>query len=168
MSEQMTGPAPGWGAAAGHVDLHEAAAAPPGPSAALDRQLIVERIHRYGWACDELREDWLADCFTADATWRGNMMGAQEVGPIEGGTTIAAWLAEFFPQMEDQRRHLFINAVVQEQEAEHATAWANIIITGAHDGVVRLRSSGFYRLRLVKRDDAWLIAELFAGFDGPW
>lgn len=165
---QETGPRPGWGAAAGHVDLAATSAPPHHAEAGLDRQLVVERIHRYGWACDELREDWIAGCFTEDATWSGTVMGSQEVGPIEGGAEIAGFLAQFFPQMEDQRRHLFINAVVEQQDEQGATAYANILITGAMSGQVQLRSTGYYRFRMTKSGRSWLIADLFAGFDSPW
>jgi hypothetical protein len=73
-------PAPGWATAAGLVAL-----TPPrspggehgGP--ALDRLLIAERIARYGWAYDERDQAALAECFTADATWRATVMGEIEV-----------------------------------------------------------------------------------------
>lgn len=166
MDREKLVPLPGWGKAHGHVTLGNSVPVPPGGDA--DRHLIVERVHRYGWGCDELSREWLEACFTENATWSGSVMGVEPVGPVSGGAEIARWLSSFHPSLTDQRRHLFMNVVVEAQDAERATTVSNILITGAEAGSITLRSSGFYKLELQKVGDAWLIDDLFAGFDAPW
>jgi hypothetical protein len=134
-------------------------------AAALDRQLIVDRVYRYGWAFDERRLDALRACFTEDAVWEGNTGGEEPVAPINGREQIAEWLAGFWQRQPDQRRHMMVSIVVDNQTPESADALASLILTSAQDSAISTVLTSFYRLRLVKHADSWLIAHLFEGFD---
>jgi SnoaL-like protein len=165
-TEQLV-PGPGWATAHGHVPIKPADAAASNASA-IDRMLILERLYRYSWALDECLEEPLAECFTEDATWTANLMHEEDHGPFEGAEGIAEWLAGSFVTMVDQRRHLMINPVVDEQSADAARVFSMCLITGAKDKVVTPRCTGIYRINLKKVDGIWLIQTLFGAFDSPW
>lgn len=165
-SDQALVPGPGWGSAHGLIDLKPAVPVPA--TSALDRILILERLYRYSWALDECLQQPLEECFTENASWAANLMGNEEVGPFTGGREIAAWLATSFVTMQDQRHHLLINPVVDQQGENEASAYTMVLITGAMDKKVTPRCTGFYRFTLKKANDVWLIDSLFGGFDTPW
>ncbi len=162
----MTGPAPGWASAAGRVQLSGGRG--QDASGVGDRLLCAERVARYGWAYDERDRDALAACFTADAVWEGSLLGTTSVGPITGGGAIADWLAAFWPDQQDQRRHVLSNVVVDLAESA-ATAHAYLVLLSSQDGMTSVVSAGPYRFHLERQDDgAWLLAHLAAGFDAPF
>ncbi|WP_329537876.1 nuclear transport factor 2 family protein (plasmid) [Streptomyces sp. NBC_01450] len=159
-------PAPGWATAAGLVAL-----TPPrspggehgGP--ALDRLLIAERIARYGWAYDERDQAALAECFTADATWRATVMGEIETPLHRGAETIAAAEAALWPQQGDQRRHMFTNQVI-DLSGDEATAHAYMIQLRIQDAASSLAISGAYRFHLRRETDGiWRIDTLRSALD---
>jgi hypothetical protein len=160
-------PGPGWATREGYVPVAPASAT-AAESSAIDRLLILENLNRYSWALDECQEEALAATFTDDATWSANLMGREDHGPFEGATEIAHWLAGSFVAMDDQRRHLFINPVIDELSGDFARVFAMCLITGAKDEVVTPRCTGVYRVRMSKVAGIWLIAELFGAFDSPW
>jgi hypothetical protein len=160
-------PGPGWATREGYVPIAPASAAAAAGSA-IDRLLILENLNRYSWALDECLEEPLAACFTADATWAANLMRREDHGPFVGAHEIAHWLAGSFVAMDDQRRHLFINPVVDELSTTEARVFAMCLITGAKDEVVTPRCTGIYRVGMRKVDGVWLIASLFGAFDAPW
>lgn len=158
-------PTPAWASDASFVEL--AVATRPGDLA--DRAAILERIHRYCWGYDERRLDQLLDCFTEDAVWEGSVMGETRVGPIEGRAAIGEWLSGFWPVQRDQRRHMILNAIVEEQSESSARVSTYLVLFGARHGQVSLETMGFYRYTAVREDDgAWRISGLFAGFDAPF
>jgi len=160
-------PVPAWAAGSGLVDLRK-------PSASLgvkevgDRQLIVETINRYGWAYDERREDVLADCFTDDAVFDGSVAGGFAVGPYEGRAAVVGWLKGIWGTQTDQRRHCVLNVLIDDLTDHSASVLAYALITGAENGVARLVTTGFYRIRMAKQDGIWRIARLFGGFDSAF
>ena len=158
-------PRPAWARETGRIEPGPATAAPPAP----DREAVVERVHRYGWAYDERRTDLLAECFTGEGVWEGNVMGTAPIGPFRGRDAVAGWLAGFWPQQHDQRRHVLTNTVVQELAGDRATVLAYLVLTSASAGRVRMETTGCYRFELAREPDGtWRIAHLFAGFDAPF
>ena len=163
-SVPILNPVPAWAAGGGLVNLRK-------PSASLglkdvgDRQLIVETINRYGWAYDERCEDVLANCFTDDAVFDGSVAGGFDVGPYEGRVAIVAWLKGIWDLQTDQRRHYVLNALIDDLTDNSAAVLAYALITGAENGVARLVTTGFYRIRMAKQDGIWRIARIFGGFD---
>lgn len=158
-------PVPGWARSHGHVRLRPPVAAEP----ASDRLLVGERIARYGWAYDERDRAALAECFTADGVWEGLVMGGDRVGPVEGRDAIADFLAGFWAQQTDQRRHVFTNVVVDALSADRADAHAYLVLTAAHGGAMAPVTTGPYRFELAREPDGvWRIARLAAGFDAPF
>ncbi|KOV57743.1 nuclear transport factor 2 family protein [Streptomyces sp. MMG1121] len=159
-------PAPGWATAAGLLGFaaYGGSAATDAGSAA-DRLLIAERIARYGWAYDEHDQAALAECFTADATWRGTIMGEIEIPAKHGAENIAAQEADLWPKQGDQRRHLFTNHVI-ELSGDEATAHAYMLqlrIGHAHSS---LAISGAYRFHLRREaDGGWRIDSLTAALE---
>lgn len=167
VTDEATQPTPGWARRSGHVEVR-ALRCEGEPSPAEDRALIAERVHRYGWGYDERDRDLLADCFAADAVWEGNVMGAQPVGPIEGREAIVGWLAEFWEQQHDQRRHIFTNVIVDDLTSSVAVAHAYLLLTSAAGGTVAPVTTGPYRLVMRREPDSWRIERLVAGFDAPF
>ncbi len=162
----MTGPVPGWASTAGRVHLSDGRAADS--SSLADRLLCGERVARYGWAYDERDREALAACFTVDAVWEGSLLGTTPVGPITGSTRIADWLAAFWPQQPDQRRHVLTN-VVLDLTGSTATAHAYLVLLSSQGGTTSVVSAGPYRFQLERQDDgAWLLSHLAAGFDAPF
>jgi SnoaL-like domain len=158
--------APAWGHELAELELTAGELA--SGADAVDRQLVVERVSRYCWGYDERRRELLADCFVEDAVWEGSVMGRIVVGPMTGRAAIVAWLAEFWPVQQDQRRHMITNAVVEQLGAGRARVLAYLLLMSARRGQVRTESMGFYRIDLVKDGGVWRIAHLFAGFDTPF
>lgn len=160
-------PAPAWGRSAGHTQVKKLAAEPS--DAAIDRLLIAERIHRYGWGYDERDREALGDCFTADGVWEALIMGTDPVGPFEGRDAIVDWLMGFWDVQTDQRRHVFTNVVIDDLTDSTATAHAYVVLLASADSTMVPQTAGPYRLSMVKDDDGvWRMSRLVAGFDAPF
>jgi hypothetical protein len=164
-TEQMSMPA--WAHRAGILDL-----GPAIPSAhrcdASDRAAVCERIARYCWAYDERRIDRLAECFAADAVWEGSVLGQVAIGPFEGRGAIVEWLSQFWPHQHDQRRHMLLNTIVEEQSGDRATTQSYLLLMASTGEAVSMESMGFYRTHYRLEDRAWRITRLTAGFDKPF
>jgi hypothetical protein len=160
-------PIPAWAHAAGLLELGPAVRM-DGPDAAMDRALISERIARYCWAYDERRLDHLAECFTEDAVWEGNVLGRIPIGPFVGREVIVRWLSEFWPHQHDQRRHMLLNTIVQEQTAETAATFSYLLLMASTGAVASIETIGFYRTAYRRKGGHWYIARLSAGFDKPF
>jgi hypothetical protein len=105
---------PAWAHRTGMLALGDAHR-PDEAQAMADRSLFSERIARYCWAYDERRREALADCFTQDAIWEGNVLGQVAIGPFVGREKIVTWLTEFWPYQHVQRRHMILNTIVEKQ-----------------------------------------------------
>lgn len=160
-------PAPAWAHGSGLLRLRTAAQRDL-PDALDPRQAMQEVIHRYCWAFDERRADLLAECFTEDATWEASVMAETRVGPFVGHAQVQEWLGRFWAHQRDQRRHLILNFVVEEQDDEGGTALAYLLLAGSSDAQSRLETTGFYRLRYRRDAAGWRILSMQAGFDSPF
>jgi ketosteroid isomerase-like protein len=157
-------PTPAWGSAGGFLQINQSTK-DLDSDLALDRILIIDRIHRYAWAFDERRIDALNNCFTDDAVWEGNTQGVTPVLPFKGRTTITDWLSGFWAHQTDQRRHVMLNIVVDNQSADKADALVSLMLTAASQSKLEIVLTSFYKLHLEKESDIWRIAHLFEGFD---
>ena len=158
---------PAWAHATGLLTL--GAPCPMSDAAAIaDRLLVCEVIARYCWGYDERREAALAHCFTDDAVWEGNVLGRTRIGPFEGRARIMKWLTNFWPYQRDQRRHMLMNTIVEEQSADAATTLSYLQLVGSNGNEVALETTGFYRVRYRRTAQGWQIGHLFAGFDAPF
>jgi SnoaL-like domain len=156
---------PGWASASGAAAISSGAAAigaEPGGST------LAEPLARYCWAYDERRAELLADCFTEDGVWEGNVSAAEVVGPFRGRERIVEWLTGFWPHQHDQRRHVLNNFLIESRSATAAEVYAYLQLYAARDGAVKLETTGFYRVQLVADGGRWRIRRLFAGFDAPF
>jgi hypothetical protein len=137
---------------------------------AIDRELIAERVARYGWAYDERDREGLGDCFTEDGVWEGQIMGIEPVGPFAGRAAIVDFLAGFWDEQSDQRRHVFTNVVLDDVGREQATAHAYLILLGSSEASMSALTAGPYRFELVREpgDGVWRLQRLAAGFDAPY
>lgn len=161
-------PAPGWARKSGHARLGPGTWLPPA-NRAVDLSLIAERIARYGWCYDERDEAGLTDCFTADGTWEGSVMGRDAIPPVTGRGEIAGFLAQFWSVQDDQRRHVFANTIVEDLAGRAATAHAYLVLTSASGGLMKPVTTGPYRFEMQQDDTGvWRIACLVAGFDAPF
>jgi len=158
---------PGWAHKAGILDLGSPVA-PAVQCEASDRADFCERIARYCWAYDERRIDRLRDCFTPDAIWEGTVLGQVSIGPFEGRDAIVDWLSKFWPHQRDQRRHMLLNTIVEEQTAVTATTLSYLLLMASTGEAVSVESMGFYRTTFCRQDLAWRISRLTAGFDKPF
>ena len=158
---------PAWAHSAGILSLRDSLA-PADACAVADRQLFTERIARYCWAYDERRLKALADCFTEDGVWEGNVLGRIQVGPFNGRQRIVQWLSGFWPHQHDQRRHMILNTIVEEQSADTAVTLSYLLLMSSDARSVKLETSGFYRVAYRRVDATWLIERLTGGFDAPF
>ena len=160
-------PLPAWAHACGMLNLKESIR-PSGAGELADRLLCMERIARYCWAYDERRIDALVDCFTEDAVWEGSVLGRVPVGPFVGRARIGKWLSGFWPHQHDQRRHMLLNTIVEEQSADSVLTLSYLQLLSSDSKRVKLETTGFYRVACRRADDHWKIARLTAGFDAPF
>ena len=161
-------PDPAWATSTGLVQV-KALQADSDARRGLDRVLIGERIHRYGWGYDERQREQLADCFTEDGVWEGSIMGGDQVGPYEGRDTIVSFLTDFWAIQTDQRRHIFTNVVVDDLTSTSAVAHAYLMLTAASNATMTPITTGPYRLAMRKEaHGVWRIGRLSAGFDAPF
>jgi hypothetical protein len=164
-AEQLR-PAPAWASTAGVVAMRPAVGA-TGAGSPIDRLLIAERVARYGWAFDERDRDGVADCFTEDGIWEGQVMGIEPIGPFAGRAPVVEFLTSFWEEQEDQRRHVFANVVVDDLLADTASAHAYVILLKSSEASMTPLTSGPFRFALARDadDGVWRIARLVAGFD---
>lgn len=160
-------PLPAWAHGCGMLALGEAAH-PADAAAAADRHLIIERISRYCWGYDERQLDRLLACFTEDGVWEGNVLGRIPIGPFKGREKIGTWLSGFWPYQHDQRRHMILNTLVEEQTRTTATTWSYLLLMSSDGKHAKIETTGFYKVRTRLEGGQWLIENLTAGFDAPF
>lgn len=160
-------PIPAWSSV---HDSSVAREASPRPDAdeGVDRSLVIERVHRYGWAYDERQSELLGACFTQNATWEGSIMGRTPVGPFAGRAAIVEFLTGFWAAQGDQRRHIFTNTVIDEISAVSAQVRAYLLLTSARDESMTPVTTGPYRISMVKEAGVWRISRLVGGWDAPF
>jgi hypothetical protein len=158
---------PAWAHACGMLELKESQR-PGDPGEVSDRLLCMERIARYCWAYDERRRDALLGCFTEDGIWEGSVLGRVAVGPFVGRARIADWLCGFWPHQRDQRRHMLLNTIVEEQSAGSILTLSYLLLLSSDSKRVILETSGLYRVSHRRVGDIWQIESLQAGFDAPF
>jgi hypothetical protein len=158
---------PAWAHTAGMIELSDTVR-PQDVGALTDRNLFCERIARYCWAYDERRVGLLGDCFTEDAIWEGNVLDQVPIGPFNGRDTIIKWLSEFWPHQKDQRRHMLLNTIVEEQGSDTAITLSYLLLMASTGTAMSMESMGFYRTAYRRENDHWRIARLTAGFDKPF
>jgi ketosteroid isomerase-like protein len=157
-------PSPAWGSTGGFLQIDKSMK-DLDSDLALDRIMISDRIYRYAWAFDERQIDALNNCFTEDAVWEGNTQGVTPVPPFRGRATITEWLSGFWANQSDQRRHVMVNIVIDNQSAEKADASVLLMLTAAEQSKLEIVLTSFYKFRLEKESGVWRIAHLFEGFD---
>lgn len=155
---------PGWAHHSGALAIGGGVAGAD-PDAA---RLVIERVARYCWAYDERRADLLADCFTEDGVWEGNVLAKVPVGPFEGRERIRKWLTEFWPHQHDQRRHMLLNNLVESLSADSAVTLSYLLLMSSDGAVPKLECTGFYRCDLSLEGKTWRIARMTACFDAPF
>ncbi|HVX33933.1 MAG TPA: nuclear transport factor 2 family protein [Solirubrobacterales bacterium] len=160
-------PQPAWASECGHTNLGPAQAADAAPAAA-DRDLVAERIARYGWSYDERDAESLGECFTVDGTWQGRIMGTRQIGPFRGRKAIVEFLTGFWDEQADQRRHVFTNVVVDSLDGDRATAHAYLILLASSEERTSVETAGPYRFEAARDDGIWRLTLLAAGFDVPF
>jgi hypothetical protein len=130
--------------------------------------LLSEWISRYCCAYDERREAALAACFTENAVWAGSVLGTIPIGPFQGRARFLKWLVNFWPYQHDQRRHMLLITMVEQQTPESALTLSYLLLSGSNGKLVLLETSGLYQVRNRRTPDGWQIEHLFAGFDAPF
>ena len=158
---------PAWAHAAGLLELGTPVHSVDGCDA-MARARFCERIARYCWAYDERRIDRLGECFTEDAVWEGNVLGQVPIGPFHGREEIVRWLSKFWPHQKDQRRHMLLNTIVEEQTGETAVTLSYLLLMASTGEVMSMESMGFYRTAYRREGVDWYISRLTAGFDKPF
>jgi hypothetical protein len=160
-------PAPAWGHSSGALHL---AAEPPelAPEASADRLALAQLMYRYGWSFDERRADVLADCFVEDATWEASVMGTDTIGPHVGRERIMGFMTGFWPEQDDQRRHMIMNVLIENLTSSNATVLSYHLLMSAAGGTITPVTAGFYRASALKTSSGWKLATLLAGYDVPF
>lgn len=155
---------PGWAHYSGALTLGGGASGVD----ADDARRVVERVARYCWAYDERRADLLADCFTQDGVWVGNVLDKVPIGPFAGRERILKWLTEFWPHQHDQRRHMLLNNLVESLDADSAVTLSYLLLMSSDGTAPKLECTGFYRCELRREGDVWRIRQMTACFDAPF
>ncbi len=155
---------PGWAHNSGALAMGTGVAQAD-PDAA---RLVIERVARYCWAYDERRADLLADCFTQDGIWEGNVLGKVPVGPFAGRERTIKWLTEFWPHQHDQRRHMLLNNLVESLSNESAVTLSYLLLMSSDGMAPKVECTGFYRCELRREGQVWRIARMTACFDAPF
>lgn len=167
MNEKDQQPVPGWSRTLGLSTVGPGSAS-SGDQAA-DRILIMDRVFRYGWSFDERNIEGLGECFTEHGIWEGWVMGTAQVGPFNGRAAIQAFMAEFWPNQRDQRRHIFSNVIVDNYTGSTAQAHAYLLLMSSMERATSPVTVGPYRFDLVKDDDeVWRLSHLRGGWDSPF
>ena len=96
------------------------------------------------------------------------MLGQVSIGPFEGREAIVDWLGKFWPHQRDQRRHMLLNTIVEEQTDDTAITLSYLLLMASTGEVVSMESMGFYRTVYRRQDLYWQISRLTAGFDKPF
>lgn len=78
------------------------------------------------------------------------------------------WLSEFWPHQKDQRRHMLLNTIVEEQTGETAVTLSYLLLMSSTGEVMSMESMGFYRTEYRRKGGNWHISRLTAGFDKPF
>jgi hypothetical protein len=164
LAKKLSLPSPAWGSTGGFLQINQSVK-DLDSDFALDRIMIIDRIYRYAWAFDERQIDALNNCFTADAIWEGNTQGVTPIPPFKGRTTITDWLSGFWATQTDQRRHVMVNIVINNQSANKAEALVLLMLTAASQSNLEIVLTSFYKLHLENESGTWRIAHLFEGFD---
>lgn len=160
-------PVPGWSRAQGLSTVGPAPASSGGE--AVDRALIADRIYRYAWGFDERNIDGIGECFTEDGIWEGWVMGTQHVGPFNGRAAIQGFMAEFWPNQVDQRRHVFTNIIVDAYTGVTAQAHAYLLLMSSMEAETTPVTVGPYRFDLNKdATGVWRLTHLRGGWDSPF
>jgi hypothetical protein len=146
----------------------DSSAEPASSRSALATQQIIERVSRYGWSFDERRADLLAECFTDDAVWSGDIAGERPVSTVRGRDAVVGWLSEFWPRQQDQRRHLMMSVSVTLKNETQASALSSLLLTSAKSSTLSLVLTSFYQFELERSRGIWRISSLFEGCDVPF
>jgi hypothetical protein len=158
---------PGWARANAFVDVGR----PIGELTQveiMDRFLIQDTIHRYGWSYDERDVEALSRAFAPDAVYEGFVAGVGGFGPYVGRDAILAWFTEYMTETHVLRRHRVTNATFIAQNKESARVNAYLELVEVRGGATSIATSGFYRLDLKKFEGVWVFSHVFAGFDSPF
>lgn len=71
------------------------------------------------------------------------MLGSIPVGPFRGRDAIRNWLSDFWPHQHDQRRHMILNTIVEQQSADSAVTLSYLLLMSSNGEAARLETTGF-------------------------
>jgi ketosteroid isomerase-like protein len=138
-----------------------------GPEALSARAQVAEAFYRFGIGHDEARADVAASCFTEDVVYQVARGSAEPFATFEGRSLVEEKLTAIFAEMNDQRRHIISNVLVEELDLVAGTAEALAFgaVTVAADGLA-LGASVIYTATLRREDDGcWRFSHFFIGMD---
>ena len=121
---------------------------------------IMELLHRYSWGYDTRDVEMLGSTFTTDGSCTVHLKGTPGWGPYVGRDVIVEWQASFMKIQSDQRRHSMTNILFDELTPSHARVRCFLVLTAAENGLVRLVTTGVYRIETGKEDGCWRIRKL--------
>lgn len=133
-----------------------------------DRLAIHELLARSAYALDEHDFDQLESCFTEDAVFIVNIAGIDGENRFEGRAAIMELMRSSMAEQTDQRRHITTNVMIREAGEGTATVISNLTLTAVEKGAIRLVTSGYYRDRVQRTKQGWLLAERRVDLDMPY
>lgn len=133
-----------------------------------DRHALEQTVRCYGWAIDENRFDVFAELLDDDVSFSGAIASVSLLDEVRGRDTLVVWLSDYMRAREDQLRHVLGNVLITEYDGQGATALAYLTLMSSTTAGTTAVATAFYRFTLVKRDDAWLVKTVYAGFDAPF
>ena len=164
--KEQTQSGPAWASRGGFLQVPTGV---EGQVGSQDRAAIAETMYRYAWGYDERALDVLESVFTVDAIVRTTVADVGSLELFEGRTAILSWLEGHMAEQLDQRRHCVLNHVITPTSKDEVGVIAYLLLTAVEGEVVRLVTTGVYRMTLVRdRKHTWLIRHMFAGFDAAF
>ncbi|MEQ1648940.1 MAG: nuclear transport factor 2 family protein [Hyphomicrobiaceae bacterium] len=157
-------PRQGWAHADGVMSL--GLNQPVVPAQAIDRLMIHETFARWGIAWDEGCLDVIRSLFTDDGELVILEATSKPLQHLKGHDAILEHVRRTRAVQADQRRHAITNIVVEQLDAEHATALAYGVVTCVKGGQIFLGATVFYRGDLIKHPTSgWQFMNFIIGMD---
>ena len=133
-----------------------------------DKFAIHELLARTTFGLDQRDPAMIESCFTADATFRLDIKGADEIPPFQGRAAIMKLMTDSMNAHEEDRRHVVSNIFFESESEDSANVVSNLVVFQSHNGKIGVMTAGVYHDRVRKENGSWKIAERHLALDVPF
>jgi len=132
-----------------------------------DQQVVVELLHKAGWAYDTRNVNWLVDLFLPDGQFDLQIQSG-DVLSFPGQNRIRDLYVDALASQNDQRRHIITNVFFDSVTPSSMTARSDVTLIAVMSGNLNIVSTGVYTDQLIKYEDRWRIKHRFEYLDRPF